>query len=273
MQLQRGVMVMSEKENVRGITLETIKQEIDNYIKNGGNIDEKSTGATHYKHIIQYIRKLRKKGEKINVSDVYRLCDVKTKSRRYNELEMAEFFSNNMDEKGYIDEFIKTEEGKDLLKRVIRRAYQGHLDRNLYLAVFFNARVKNYYENIDEYIRVQQEIAKFAKRFGKHNISSYTILQYDKNLYNMLVNLNSHFPLGKITVSEMLNYFGYNFKEINRTINEDLFLEELHYEYPNKEIKNLTQNKRLFKSLLVVSLRNHKLAINYLRENDGLSMI
>lgn len=220
------------------ITIEDIKKKIDAYIDQGGSIYDKKEDLPYYVNIVDYIKREKRKNNILSVSDIYRLCGYEYISKKTNEIDLLFKFNEYKDENGFIDSIKYNEKGMSYYESALYRAKELNMDVNTYLICFYGVRLNDRFINVDYVEMVEKELEEFAKKHNGHVNSCY-IRIHDETLFNKIAHLGKYFPLGSITTSGVIRFFGYDVNTEKKEIGEKLLLKKLEELYPDRKIESI----------------------------------
>ena len=254
-------------------SIERIKKEIDEYVKNGGVISNDKDNTPYYSTIMDFIRINKRRGISYNIEDIYKMCGYEYDGRVNITYKLNKIFQEVKDENGYIDLLKEIKKGQGIINGIRKKARHLDIDVNMYLMSTYGVRLSHVFSDIDYVSYVEEEIKKFIDVNGIDNLNLKYIHDIDKRLYNKINHLGIYFPGGSISNNDVLSFYGYNSNDKQRKkVNEVKVIHNLNKAYPDKIVSNLTLYPSLFYSIVRLSAENGVSVEDYLR-SKGFSPI
>lgn len=248
------------------ITVERIKNEIDKFVENGGNIYDSKENIPYYELMIWFIDRNKRHGIEYSLEDVYKLCGYEYNSIYYNTYKLGAHLSKYKDEDGYIDSLKNSDFGRKLYDKLQDKALDLQLDVNDYLMCMYGVRVSNSYTSVDYIDLVEKQLEEYEKKYGYEKVTVSHISDHDMHLYDRIRHLALYFPEGSVTMGNVLDFFGYNSNEKQeKIVNEKAVIELLKMIYPDKNIKGLSYNRMLYTRVIKLSTYNNQTVEQYLK--------
>ena len=244
-----GEAYISKKYPV--ITIESIKKKIDSFIDNGGDIYDKKENIPYYSDMINFIKTQQRHNNIISIKDIYSMCGYEYINKKPNEMEILIKFNEYKDDEGFIDSIRDSEEDVSYYNSVLDRAKELNMDINPYLICFYGVRLKDRWENVDYVKMVEEELHEFAKKHDGRVNCGY-IRKHDLQLFYKISHLARFFPLGSITTSAVIRFFGYDVKNEEKNLNEKALLKYLEEFYPDRKIESIRQE--IYNKVVVASV-------------------
>lgn len=162
-------------------------------------------------------------------------------------------FEAKKDENGYIDNLLKSDESRLLLKRLRYYAKKENVPFNSYLMMMYGVRVKEAKEDVNYVEEVEKLLKDYVDKYGNDQLNRRAIEKNDTILATRLRHLSIYFPEGSITFHQLLSFFGYSAKS-KKTYEfkneEEAFLKDLLNAFPDKRIgKNFNENTLYYGAL------------------------
>lgn len=253
-------------DKVLPTSIERIKKEIDEYVSNGGVINNDKDNTPYYSTIMDFIRINKRKGISYNIEDVYRMCGYEYDGRVNITYRLNKVLQKVKDENGYVDFLKETKKGQAIIYRIREKARYLDIDVNMYLMSTYGVRLSHIFSDVDYISYVEDEIKKFIDVNGIDNLNLKYIHDNDKKLYSKINHLGIYFPGGSISNNDVLSFYGYNNdSKQRRKVNEAKVIYNLNKAYPDKIVSNLTFIPSLFYSIVRISAENGISVEDYLR--------
>lgn len=260
-------------DKVLPTSIERIKKEIDEYVNNGGVINNDKDNTPYYNTIMDFIRINKRKGISYNIEDVYRMCGYEYDGRVNITYRLNKVLQKVKDENGYVDFLKETKKGQAIIYRIREKARYLDIDVNMYLMSTYGVRLSHIFSDVDYISYVEDEIKKFIDVNGIDNLNLKYIHDNDKKLYSKINHLGIYFPGGSISNNDVLSFYGYNSDSKQRKkVNEAKVIYNLNKAYPDKIVSNLTLIPSLFYSIVRLSAENGISVEDYLR-SKGFSPV
>ena len=247
------------------VTIDRLKKEIDKYVANGGDIYCKNPLPPYYDLLGCVIKKFKKHGKVYGVEDIMKLCGYDWHRSKLNTFNLLKVLEQYKDEYGYIDSINNSEEGKQILFRIKRKAVNKGMELNDYLMVVYGVRLYETNVDVDYFSLVEKELKQFEQKYGRENVTLANLGKYNKRLLYRINHLATYFPYGSVNSSVVLDALGYNVRVFDkREIDEKKVIEKLLEIYPDREVYKLNDYPSLRYSVVSLSAINDQTIEQYL---------
>ena len=167
---------------------ETLIQEIDQYIAQGGKFDVDHTQLPFFNRMRTYMRRFQKKGEYFSFDQIMKDLGYKNFSDLYTRCKDLEKLKNYRDEEGYVDSYRKDKTYASYITFLSRRLEMPY---SIIIQLLCDEKLKSVTISTEYVAYVKNELENFIQTNG-----SLKGISRDKKLYEKMHNLRRYLSFG-----------------------------------------------------------------------------
>jgi len=250
--------------------IEKLKQKINEYVENGGNIYNTKRTLPYYEYMHVLKRRMEEYyNSKFTMEYIYSLCGIRF-DREYNDYKsVCDRLKAYADENGCVDSVRSAiNKKKDTLytelKNIATKQNVSMMDFLLFMTPyhFSNGRIEG-----DSIAKLKADL---LKAYPNRDLSN--IRRNNSNLYERMRNIRLMFP-EPITMQELVQYLGFTndrFKDekIDILTLEKKVLKDLNNLFPDKDVSGITNiAPTLYHQMMRVCFAHNQTSTEWLNEN------